>query len=173
MSRAHIKTHLGLINGWTILYMTLMCALPAIRNASNETDPFSLSQVERTLGCLTNCICPFSYRLLNSLNGSFPPLDLFAALGLCQVGKRGRLAQWWKDGQKAILCPVVHPIPLVPSLLTAIFTSPRCENLSWGEEDANLSISSRLKSLSSLLLRKWVCGLASDFTQTLELFILY
>lgn len=153
--------------------MTLMCALPAIRNASNETDPFSLSQVESTLGHLTNGICPFSYLLLNSLSGSFSPVDLFAALGLCQVGKRGRLAQRWKDGQKAILCPVVHPVPLVPSLLIAIFTSPRCENLSWGEEDANLSISSRLKSLSSLLLRKCVCGLASDFAQTLEPFILY
>ena len=57
---------------------------------------------------------PFLLFPFTLLNGRFPPLDLFATLGLCQGGKRGRLAQRWKDGQKAILCPVVHPISIGP-----------------------------------------------------------
>lgn len=51
------------------------------------------------------------------------------------------------------------------ALLTAICTSPGCENLSWGEEDATLQVEVTIP----LFLRKWVPDLASGFAQALEL----
>lgn len=74
--------------------------------------PFQRWTAGKEFGVSYKLHMPFLLFPFKLLNGRFPPLDLFATLGLCQGGKRGRLAQGWKDGQKAILCPVVHPISI-------------------------------------------------------------